>query len=337
MRLEFDLPDLAPWRRQQRGLPPGVLQLEADRPGPHVALFALVHGNEPSGAVALQRLLELAIRPARGRLSLCLANPDAFDRFDPALPAAARYLDEDFNRIWDDARLDAPGSSRERLRARALRPLVRQVDFLLDLHSMQLAGEPLLLCADVPRAARFAAALGFPGTVVLDPGHATGRRLIDYAPFAHPAGRAVALLLEAGAHGARATVETALATTLRFLATCGVLEAADRARYGLGRRRPTARFVRVERAVRVERGPFRLLGEPTSLAIVPRAGTTIGFDAGVPVRTPFDECALVLPTPQAPPGHTAVRLGRRIAPPDPAAAEVRPRPAVRGWRSAVRR
>lgn len=334
MRLEYPLPDLAAWQRDADGLPSGVIRLESGRPGPHVAVFALVHGNEPSGAVALQRLLEFGVPPVRGRLSLCLGNPEAFGHFDPELPAAARYLDEDLNRIWDDVRLDGPGGGRERARARALRPLVREVDFLLDLHSMQVPGEPLLLCADVPRAARFAASLGFPGTVVLDPGHATGRRLIDYAPFADPAGRAVALLLEAGPHGARATVDTALATTLRFLDACGILEAEATARYGLGGRRSAPRFVRVERAVRIERGPFRLLCEPASLTVVPRGGTTVAFDAGMPVRTPFDDCVLVLPTPRAPPGHTALRLGRRIEPPRPAVR--RPR-AARGSRSAARR
>lgn len=308
MRLEFRVPDLAPWRK---GSPlPGVLTLTAPRAGPHAAIFALVHGNELAGAAALLRLIELGVRPARGRLTLCFANLDAFDCFDPRAPAAARFLDEDLNRIWDDALLDRAGGGRERQRARALRSLLQDVDYLLDLHSMHTSGEPLLLCAPLARAEQFAIALGSPATVVSDPGHDTGRRLVDYARFTDPRGTAVAVLLEAGPHGARRSVETALATSLRFLEVCGLLDHESASRLGSPPQAGGTRLFRVERRITVEHGPFRLLGEPKSLTVVPRAGTTIAYDGGRAIRTPFDDCALVLPARRALKGHMALRLAR---------------------------
>lgn len=314
MRLEFPVPDLSLWRRGRGGLP-GVLTLTGPRPGPHAAIVALVHGNELAGAAALERLVELGIRPARGRLTLCLANLSAFDSFDPTVPARARFLDEDMNRLWADPLLDAPVLSRERARARQLRPLMREVDFLLDLHSMQMPGEPLLLCAACDKARRFAAALGLPRTVVTDPGHATGPRLIDYPRFADPASPAVAVLLEAGPHGARRSVDMALVVALRFLAVCGMLGAEDRARLTLPAPPGGQRFVRIEQAVRVQHGPLRLVEPRVSFRIVPRAGTTIAFDGEMAIRTPYDACAVVLPTCHAPVGHTALRLGRLEQPP----------------------
>jgi hypothetical protein len=45
-----------------------------------------------------------------------------------------------------------------------------------------------------------------------------------------------------------------------------------------------------------------------------RAGTVIAHDAGEPVRTPYDDCVLVMPSVrQLRPGVTTVRLGRRAA------------------------
>jgi predicted deacylase len=336
LRLEFPVPDPGPWRT---GTPlPGVLTLAAPRPGPHAAIFALVHGNELSGAAALLRLIELGVRPERGRLTLCFANLDAFDRFDPAVPGAARFLEEDLNRLWDDALLDHAGGGRERQRARALRPLVREVDFLLDLHSMQTPGEPLLLCAPLPRSERFALRLGLPAIVVSDPGHESGRRLVDYAPFTDPRGTAVAVLLEAGPHGARRSVETAVATALRFLEVCGVLDRENAGRLGAPPPAGRQRLFRVERPVRVEHGPFRYIGEPASFTIVPHAGTTIAFDGGRPVRTPFDGCAVVLPVRRAPRGHVAMRLARPVTPAgDAAAPGLRRRPAGRDSQTAARR
>jgi RND family efflux transporter MFP subunit len=39
---------------------------------------------------------------------LAFANVQAFERFDPDQPFASRYVDEDLNRVWDDAVLRAP-------------------------------------------------------------------------------------------------------------------------------------------------------------------------------------------------------------------------------------
>jgi|GEM_PF-4960629 len=71
-------------------------------------IVALVHGNEICGAIALDYLLRKMIRPSRGRLTLCFANVDAFARYDRDKPGAARFIDEDMNRLWDAATLAAP-------------------------------------------------------------------------------------------------------------------------------------------------------------------------------------------------------------------------------------
>ena len=85
--LEFEVelvpPDLAPWLPGNCGLA-GFWQFHAEQPGPHVAVIALMHGNEIAGAIALDAMLRTQPCPVRGMLTLGFANLEAFHRFDPA-------------------------------------------------------------------------------------------------------------------------------------------------------------------------------------------------------------------------------------------------------------
>ena len=49
------------------------------------------------------------------------------------------------------------------------------------------------------------------------------------------------------------------------------------------------------------------------LMTVPRRGTLLARDGGSPVRTPYDECVLIMPTRRPRRGETAVRLGRYVS------------------------
>ena len=130
---ELPAPDISAWRAGNTGTE-GVWHFDSGVPGRRVMVSALVHGNELCGAWALKGLLEAGVRPVRGSLTLAFCNLDAFDRFDAAHHDASRFTDEDLNRQWLDARIDA-GDTRERRRAAALRPFVQQADWLLDIHS----------------------------------------------------------------------------------------------------------------------------------------------------------------------------------------------------------
>ncbi len=305
-RFPVDLaaPDLAPWRAGSHGLA-GVHCLDAAAPGPHVALLALMHGNEIAGAILLDRLLRVGLRPARGRLSLAFLNLDAFDRFDPAQPTLSRFIDEDLNRVWDPALLDGPVRSRERDRARALRPFLDTVDIALDLHSMLWEGDPLLLCGQTARGRALGRALGTPALVVADAGHPGGRRLIDYPRFAAPEGKPTALLLEAGSHWRDATLATTEAVVAAFLGHVGVVDQAEPA--------PQATpplLAEVTHAITATSANFAFVQPWRSGTVLARRNSVIAFDGPTEIRTPYDECLLVMPSLRASRGHVAVRLAR---------------------------
>ncbi|WP_236024645.1 M14 family metallopeptidase [Arenibaculum pallidiluteum] len=309
--VELAPPDITPFRRGNTGTEFATTYDSGVR-GPHALINALMHGNELGGAIALD-FLHRSIRPRRGHITLVHANVAAFARFDPRHPARSRFVEEDMNRVWDDAILDGPRRGVELDRARALRPLYAQADALLDLHSMQLPGPPLLLCGRAGRARRLARELGWPGWVVADGGHVAGPRLIDYRPFAAPEEHRTAVLLECGQHWARASALAAIEGSLRFLVQQGVIDAEDAAPHlpaGLSGADVPRRFVEITEVVTAGAEPFTWTRGFESLELVAAPGTVIGHDGGRPIATPYPDCVLLMPARQPHPGQTAVRLGR---------------------------
>ncbi|WP_198373176.1 M14 family metallopeptidase [Roseomonas rosulenta] len=302
-------PDLRRWLPGNCGIP-GAWSFTAEAPGPHVAITAIIHGNEIAGAVVLDRLLRLAVRPARGRLSLVFCNLEAFARFDAADPTATRFLDEDMNRLWDPGALDGPRRSAELKRARELRALFDSVDMLADLHSMLWRSDPLILAGETGRAAQLGLAIGVPQTVVADAGHAGGRRLIDYARFAAPGSTATAVLVEAGDHWQEPTVARMEQACLRLLRLAGLVE--PRPPLPPIAPAPPPRLARVTRTITAATQSFAFLRDFRGGEVIPRANTLIALDGEAEIRTPHDDCLLVMPTPMVPRGHTAVRLARFV-------------------------
>ncbi|MCC6471432.1 MAG: succinylglutamate desuccinylase/aspartoacylase family protein [Alphaproteobacteria bacterium] len=309
--VEIAAPDIAGFRDGGTGIP-YVVAWDSGQPGLHVVVTALVHGNELCGAHAATFLHERGIRPRRGRLTVALCNVDAYRRFDPLNPTASRYVDEDFNRVWDVATLDGPRTSIELRRARELRPLIDTADLLLDVHSMQTTARPLVLSGPLAKGLELARQVGVPELVVVDGGHAAGRRMRDYGGFGDPASARNALLVECGQHWTQLAVDIAIETTLRFLVVTGAIDPADAAPHLPATRPSPQRVVEVTQAVTVSTPEFAFIEDYSGLEVIPRAGTTIAHDGTAEVRTPYDDCVLIMPSKRLTPGQTAVRLGRFI-------------------------
>lgn len=308
--IEIAPPDLAPYRAGNTGID-HVLSYDSPHPGPHVLVAALVHGNELCGAIALDTLLRARVRPARGRLTFAFCNVAAFNMFTPSTPTASRFVDEDFNRVWSAGVLDSPRRSVELARARALRPIVDDADFLLDIHSMQLDCAPLALAGPLAKGRDFARRVGVPGLIVCDEGHAAGRRMRDYGGFGDPASPKNALLVECGQHWRQSSVDVAIATLARYL---DCLEVVDRRFLAPFLPAATAdqRVIEVTHAITIRSDRFRFARDFSGLEVIGSAGTEIARDDAEPVRTPYDACVLIMPTRRMTKGQTAVRLGRFV-------------------------
>jgi predicted deacylase len=304
-------PDISRARDGNTGVE-GVWQFPSGHPGRHVLVTALIHGNEFSGARALVRLLDAGLRPKRGVLTVALCNLEAFDRFDAAHPDAARFVDEDMNRVWTPERLADP-STRERRRALQLLPFVESADWLLDLHSMHEPSPPLLLTGTSWRDLSIARRLGTPSHVVIDPGHREGRRLRDFGQFG-PDGRpdAASLLLEAGHHFDAQAQEVAEDVLGRFLDLSGIVDPQDVPHDWLRATPGVQSELTVTHAYVAKSMAFRFSGTYTGLEVIESAGSVIAHDGDVPVCTPYDNCVLVMPSVrQLRPGVTVVRFAMR--------------------------
>jgi predicted deacylase len=292
-----------------------VWRFSADRPGPRVAITALIHGNELCGAWAVAGLLQRlhdGVALQCGELTLALCNLAAFDRFDIAHPDASRFVDEDLNRQWSADRM-ASGSTLERRRAAELLPWLADADYLLDLHSMHEPAPPLLLTGTLPRHVDFARRLGIAGQVVIDAGHAAGVRLRDHGHFGDPHGSACALLVECGWHGDPMSRRVAEDATGRLLQTSGLLHADQLPPGWLLDNAPPGRALEVTDAVTARSKDFRFARDFHNLECIPRRGTVIAYSDGEPVTTPYDDCVLVMPSlRQLRPGVTVVRLARSV-------------------------
>jgi predicted deacylase len=278
-----------------------------------VLLTAILHGNEVCGAIALDRLLQSGLRPCRGRLTFAFANVDAYRRRDTGAPAPSRFLDEDMNRIWSPVCLDGKGRSSELRRARALRAVVDNADFLLDIHSMQQGDEPILLSGPLEKGRRLALELGFPSVVVSDTGHACGTRLRDYGAFADPVRSETSVLIECGPHDSPTSTEVAVETTLRFLALLGTITSPSPSKPRMLQRRSPQRLVMVTDAITAFTSRFRFTAQYSGLERIAKAGTVIAHDGDRAIATPYDDCVLVMPADRCQPGQTAVRFGRVCA------------------------
>jgi len=288
-----------------------VTCFESGRPGPHVMVNALTHGNEVCGAHALRFLFENQVRPTHGRLTLGFANIDAYLRFDADSPFDTRFVDEDFNRVWDLAVLDGSGTSVELARARAMRPIVDTVDLLLDLHSTPLPNDPMLLAGTWDKGLALARAIGYPAQVVIDAGHAAGRRLRDYDGFDDPASPKASLLVECGQHFEKPAAAVAIETTLRFLRYCDIIDPAIEA-LRPGADAAAQMVTRVTEAVTIGSQRFAFERELSGFEVIPEAGTLIAHDGDIEIRTPYDNCVMIMPARDVKPGLTAVRLGEIV-------------------------
>ena len=288
-----------------------VTTFDSGKPGPHVMINALTHGNEVCGAHALCFLFENNIRPLRGRLTLSFANVAAYQRFDPAAPFDSRFVDEDFNRLWDEAVLDGGTISVELARAREMRPLLDTVDLLLDIHSTSLPNAPMLLAGTTDQGLDLARAVGYPVQVVIDAGHASGRRMRDYRRFGDPRSPQASLLVECGQHFEKAAVAVAIETALRFLRHCDI---AGPSIMGMipGDSPPAQIVTRITEAITIRSENFVFERDFEGFDIIARADTLFARDGELEYRTPYDDCVMVMPAHDILPGLTAVRLGRII-------------------------
>lgn len=299
--------DLSAYRAGNTGVD-YVHRFESGRPGPHVLINALTHGNEFCGMVAATHLLDSAVRPLIGTLTVSFANVAAYESFDEAQPFESRQLVHNLNRVWSAAQLDGAELSPELLRARALRPVVTAADHVLDLHSTSQDVVPFWVYPAFDRNANAAMAIGIPSVhLVMPRGLGSGVPLIEHGKFGDRAASGVALVAECGGHFRKTSGDMAIAVTLGFLAHFGLVDAAQIPATVVSAPR---RFELLETHM-VTSADFAFVRPLVGFEVFAR-DELIATDGDREIRAVCDDCTVFMPTRAPIVGREAVYLTRPL-------------------------
>ena len=297
--------DLSAYRAGNTGIP-YVHRFDSGKPGPHVLVNALTHGNEICGMVAATHLLDTGVRPRIGTLTVSFANVEAYEAFDREKPFDNRQLVHNLNRIWSPEWLEGEEDSPELRRARELRPVVAAADHILDIHSTSQDVEPFWVYPAFERNAQLALAIGRPAVhLVMPDGLGSGTPVIQHGRHGLAAGDAgAALVAECGQHFLQSSADLAVQVTLDFLAQFGVIEARPPRE-----RAPQRRYQLLQTCV-VRTPDFRFTRPVVGFETF-AAGDLIATDGGQEIRAPED-CTILMPTRQPIVGREGVYLARRL-------------------------
>ena len=298
--------DLSAYRQGNTGVD-YVHRFDSGRPGPHVLVNALTHGNEFCGMVAATHLLDTGVRPVVGILTVSFSNVAAYESFDPAKPFDSRQLVHNFNRVWSPQWLEGKEDSPELRRARAMRPVVAAADHILDLHSTSQPVHPFWVYPAFERNAAAALAIGRPDVhLVMPKGLGSGTPVIQHGRHGEATGTGVALVAECGQHFLRATADLAVEVTLDFLAHFGLIR-RDRASPAPV---PQRRFELLEtRMIKTE--SFRFVRPLIGFEEFAK-GELVATDGPDEIRAPCDHCTIFMPARSVIVGREAVYLTRPL-------------------------
>jgi predicted deacylase len=299
--------DLGAYRQGNTGVD-YVHRFESGRPGPHVLINALTHGNEFCGMVAATHLLDSEVRPKIGTLTVSFANVQAYGTFDPADPLKSRLLVHNLNRIWSREWLDGNETSPELKRAREMRPVVAAADHILDIHSTAQPVQPFWVYPGFERNARAAVAIGVPEIhLVMPAGMNTGTPLIQHGRHGQEDHHGVALVAECGQHFLRSSGELATEVTMRFLAHFGLVDADAE----WAKPKSPRRYELLATPV-IKTGQVKFARPVVGLETFSK-GELIVTDGEEEVRAPCDDCTIFMPARVHVPGRELVYLTRPLA------------------------
>ncbi|MFN7153242.1 MAG: succinylglutamate desuccinylase/aspartoacylase family protein [Acidovorax sp.] len=298
--------DLSAYRQGNVGID-YVHRFESGKPGPHVLINALTHGNEICGMVAATHLLDTGVRPLIGTLTISFANVAAYESFDQSRPFESRQLVHNLNRVWSAGELDGTAASPELDRARVLRPVVAAADHILDIHSTSQDVQPFWVYPAYPRNAEVALAIGNPPVhLVMPSGLGSGTPLIQHGRHGQATGDGVALVVECGQHFRQSAADVATAAALDFLAHFGLVDAVA------GRPAPGAqrRYELLETCM--VRTPDFAFTRPIEGFEVFAKDELIATDGTLEIRALCDDCTVMMPTREPIVGREAVYLTRPL-------------------------
>lgn len=308
-KLKFEvLPkDLSAYKKGNIGID-YVYRFESGKPGPHVLINALTHGNEFCGMVAATHLLDTNVRPKIGTLTISFANVAAYETFTTEKPFDSRLLVHNLNRIWSDAQLVSSEQSPELIRARQLRPVVAAADHILDIHSTSQDVVPFWVYPAFERNGVVASAIGVPSVhLVMPNGLGSGTPLIQHGLHGQAHHHGAALVVECGQHFLQASADTATLVATNFLAHFGLIDTPVNRPAPV----PQKRFELLKTCM-ITSADFNFIKPVVGFEVFAK-DELIAMDGAIEIRALCDDCTIVMPNRYPVVGREGVYLTRPVA------------------------
>jgi len=259
----------------------GAAEITADACGPGALIFGGVHGDEVSGVHALEKVLFDFVagtrKLRRGSLTLARVN-------EHALAAGRRYIKYDVNRLFNDHfRPEIDRSCYEFRRAQELKPLLRNCDYFIDLHSAPMAQAPFVVAEQ--GAAGFFSKLGIPRIMTDWSKFSSGAIGAGAENYANRHG-AKSAVLQSGGHFDKRSNEVAYQSVLSFLSLLDMIDGIER------QRTAPLEIVDVYSVVTKEADDFRYCGIVDNFQFI-RKGKPFAFQNGRALTVSEDSVLLI--------------------------------------------
>ena len=134
----------------------------------------------------------------------------------------------------------------------------------------------------------------------------------DYEGFSDPNTTRNALLIECGQHWEVSSSDLAITAAWRVLSMLGVVSEETAALHLRVQPPGQQQFVEVSGPYTIQTDSFSFVEKYVGLEVIPSAETIIGYDGDEPVKTPYNNCILIMPSRRQLLGATAVRFGKYV-------------------------
>jgi predicted deacylase len=272
-----------------------VGSVRGESSGPTIIVVGGIHGNEPAGIRAAERVLARLSRDDAGIRGELVA----FGGNLGALRLGRRYIDKDLNRLWSDEKIERAKKSPQRdAEDRELLDLLSAIEdtmarargdvYVLDLHTTSAAGTPFVLFGDTRRQRRFGCSFPIPVVLGLE------EQVEGVLSGCTNARGCVSVAIEGGQHDDPASIDNLEACIWIALVSAGAIEKQrlpehDDAYRLLDRRRgslPRVMEVTARQAITAD-DQFRMAPGFANLDHA-RAGQLLAHDKNGELRAPRD-------------------------------------------------
>lgn len=271
--------------------------------GKKVIVMGSVHGNERIGAEILKKLKKILTKEnIKGEIHLILGNPQAYKR-------NKRFIDEDLNRLFGENHhklYKSANPNYEQNRAMAIGDIIKDTDFLLDIHSTIKPSVPFLYMENDAKHRNLAPIFGTKFVVMQNKKFRPQELTSSTDSFVDNHG-GIGITYESGWYKDFSGLDTVFGNVLKFLNAVGSIDMAGRTAH---RKSAKTKYLEVYDKIIPQKNMFTFSKDYENFDFV-KAGSSLAKDGDTIVKVKMDSY-IIFPKKEPKKGITACYLAHQI-------------------------